>query len=841
MARKTEDSKAFPDAVRSATANIGTVKTLTPITTIEILDLDEISTESEVREALKREFKDSLEIKRVNLTKPTPRGNRAAFCEIDEANATKALNKARIKIGWVNCRIRPVAKVTRCFKCLGFGHRTENCTGPDRSKCCYKCGEDNHKSTNCVEKPKCFLCTVDKDAQDGLGHIAGSGACKAFRTALAAAERCEGKGNRCALAQNLLRQRIFEDKIDICLICEQYVNIQGNTWFADKSDTAAIWIINSKKVTVNDSGEGFVWIKTPKTYFVSVYLSPNEGISVFRQKMANIEDTIGKFDGEVIVAGDFNAKSAEWSAEPSDTRGDEVADFAARTDFIVLNTGSTTTFQRPGYRESILDITLATPKIANMIEGWTVSEEYMAATIMSRVMGLIAASCDASMPRMKRRGSYRPVYWWTQDIADLRKKCHGLRRRATRAAKRSPDQDIYSVEYKQVKKTLNKAIKASKAELWKEICNNLNNDLRETICKNWRNNTLYNQITARSSKTIKIGKAPGPDGIPASVIKIVVLEYPHILLSAYNACLATGTFPTVWKRQRLVLLDKGKGTPITPSSFRPLCMLDIAGKLLEKLIQGRLRNDIDRAGGFASNQHGFRKGRSTIDAIQKVIETAREAWSGSLIARKVCLVLTLDIKNAFNSASWGNILDALEHKFDVEPKNLRIVDDYLDERTLIAETREGPQEHNITAGVPQGSIMGPDLWNADYDELLEIPLPKQVKLTGFADDVAATIVVDSAEEAELLVRETIDVIENWLEEHHLQLAKRSGCTGNWSQKTEWSVPLYCSLYTVDAAHSLDSEGEPTGLVYSGWRGNYGLSGEQALSSRSVLFRVPNLS
>ncbi|XP_074100059.1 uncharacterized protein LOC141528097 [Cotesia typhae] len=92
--------------------------------------------------------------------------------------------------------------------------------------------------------------------------------------------------------------------------------------------------------------------------------------------MANIDDTIGKFDGEVIVAGDFNAKSAEWGAERSDTRGDEVADFAARTDLIVLNTGSNTTFRRPGCWESILDITLATPKIANMIEGWTVSEEY---------------------------------------------------------------------------------------------------------------------------------------------------------------------------------------------------------------------------------------------------------------------------------------------------------------------------------------------------------------------------------------------------------------------------------------------------------------------------------
>ena len=109
---------------------------------------------------------------------------------------------------------------------------------------------------------------------------------------------------------------------------------------------------------------------------MSVYLSPNEGISVFRQKMANIEDAISKFDGEVIVAGDFNAKSAEWGAEYSDTRGNDVADFAARMDLTVLNTGSVTTFRRPGYQESILDITLATPRTANVIRDWTVSEEY---------------------------------------------------------------------------------------------------------------------------------------------------------------------------------------------------------------------------------------------------------------------------------------------------------------------------------------------------------------------------------------------------------------------------------------------------------------------------------
>lgn len=70
----------------------------------------------------------------------------------------------------------------------------------------------------------------------------------------------QGNLNRCALAQNLLRQRIFEQKIDICFICEQYRDIKDKTWFADKSGTSAIWITNSEKVTVIDrgSGPGFV-------------------------------------------------------------------------------------------------------------------------------------------------------------------------------------------------------------------------------------------------------------------------------------------------------------------------------------------------------------------------------------------------------------------------------------------------------------------------------------------------------------------------------------------------------------------------------------------------------
>ncbi|CAH2108369.1 unnamed protein product [Euphydryas editha] len=79
MGHKTEDSTAFTDAVRSATTSVGKVKTLMPTTTIEILDLDRISTEDDVRETLKCDFTTSLEIKSIQCNENHPARSKGSF------------------------------------------------------------------------------------------------------------------------------------------------------------------------------------------------------------------------------------------------------------------------------------------------------------------------------------------------------------------------------------------------------------------------------------------------------------------------------------------------------------------------------------------------------------------------------------------------------------------------------------------------------------------------------------------------------------------------------------------------------------------------------------------
>ena len=105
----------------------------------------------------------------------------------------------------------------------------------------------------------------------------------------------------------------------------------------------------------------------------------------------------------------------------------------------------------------------------------------------------------------------------------------------------------------------------------------------------------------------------------------MIAVYPEILLEAFNSCLREGGFFADWKRQRLALLRKGDKPLDKPSFFRPICLLDTMGKLLEDLILRRLQSHMQGDYSLSENQFGFRKCRSTIDAIQAVVNIAMEA------------------------------------------------------------------------------------------------------------------------------------------------------------------------------------------------------------------------
>lgn len=427
---------------------------------------------------------------------------------------------------------------------------------------------------------------------------------------------------------------------------------------------------------------------------------------------------------------------------------------------------------------------------------------------------VLTRACDTTMPRkLEPKNGRRPVYWWNERISTLRTNCLRARRRAQRARNDMEREERRAV-YRTARADLKKAIKLSRSNCFKELCQDADinpwGDAYRVAMKkikgskspvercpeklkvvveelfprheptNWpptpyadEEDGVESQITNEElvavAKGLKLNKAPGPDGIPNVALKAAILAFPDLFRVALQKCMDEGRFPDRWKIQKLVLLPKPGKVPGEPGSFRPICLLDTLGKLLERIILNRLMLYTEGEHGLAPRQFGFRKGRSTVDAIRIVVEKAEEARKKKRRGDRYCAVITVDVKNAFNSACWSTIAVAL-HKMRVPDYLCKMLRSYFENRVLVYDTDDGWKVIDITAGVPQGSILGPTLWNAMYNGVLTLQLPRGVEIVGFADDIVLTVTGETVEEVEMLSTEAIGIVEDWMNRVNLKIA-----------------------------------------------------------------------
>ena len=324
--------------------------------------------------------------------------------------------------------------------------------------------------------------------------------------------------HRSKTADALLTQMTTERHYDVVIISEQYKRKQSGIWIEDKSGTVAAWLPPSSKIATpgRGIGNGFVWTKCDLCTIISCYLTTSHNIQDFQAKLDSIEDTARDIGEDFIIAGDFNSKAIEWGMRNTDSRGKRVLDMAARLGAMVLNTGAATTFRRPGCEETTPDITLASERIASIVKRWEVMEDYTGSdhqyitfeidpqnTVtqnnlhgttrnwnvsklnsdahiseidkqdlpkydigdvrenVQNTMRLITQACRKGMPRSQSRRQKRAAYWWTENIAQLRRACLHLRRVYTRNRRRgNATTEMYNLHA--AKKELMRAIEISK-------------------------------------------------------------------------------------------------------------------------------------------------------------------------------------------------------------------------------------------------------------------------------------------------------------------------------------------------------------------------------------------
>jgi retron-type reverse transcriptase len=142
-------------------------------------------------------------------------------------------------------------------------------------------------------------------------------------------------------------------------------------------------------------------------------------------------------------------------------------------------------------------------------------------------------------------------------------------------------------------------------------------------------------------------KAPGEDGITAEIYKLIFKILPKSITALYNSCLKNGVFPERWKKAKIIPITKpGTQNSKDVNKYRPINLLNVVGKILEKALINRINHHIYSTEFLNKNQYGYIPQTSTIDAIMAVKEFVQEGFRKG----EITIIVSLDVEGAFNSA-----------------------------------------------------------------------------------------------------------------------------------------------------------------------------------------------
>ncbi len=207
--------------------------------------------------------------------------------------------------------------------------------------------------------------------------------------------------------------------------------------------------------------------------------------------------------------------------------------------------------------------------------------------------------------------------------------------------------------------------------------------------------------------------APGQDGICYIMLKYANDRILKVVLDLYNKIWVEGRMPRAWKHAIIIPIAKpGKDASIA-GNYRPIALTSNLCKLMEKIIVNRLNYVLESKGALASNQYGFRKGRSTLDALVKLETDVKKA----IAVKEGLVAVYFDMEKAYDML-WKEGLLIKMKRIGIEGRMFNWVLSFLFDRTIQVQVgSEVSQTLSVENGTPQGSVISPILFNIMINDI----------------------------------------------------------------------------------------------------------------------------
>ena len=250
--------------------------------------------------------------------------------------------------------------------------------------------------------------------------------------------------------------------------------------------------------------------------------------------------------------------------------------------------------------------------------------------------------------------------------------------------------------------------------------------------------------------------------IPVRLIKVAINPISEMLSHIFNHSFENGIFPEKLKFGIVIPAHKGD-SKLSLNNYRPISLLPIFSKILERLVHKRLMNFLTKHNTLFEHQFGFQPNKTTSMAILDIYTKIVSALENKEIA---CCIF-LDFAKAFDTVNHNILLQKLEN-YGIRGLPLKWFTSYLHKRHQVVKLCNIYSDKlEIKCGVPQGSVLGPLLFLIYINDIYRTS--NILKFHLFADDTSIFFSNKDVHTIKSVVNKELCSVSHWLSANKLSL------------------------------------------------------------------------